>query len=218
MKKWMNWSLLAVAAMCLAGTAAMAQMGGGGGAQSAPAQQQPMPGQAGTPDATGMGGTDASGQSMAKYADGSIVEDKLKTDNAQVAMSQLAQQKSASDDVKMFGQKMIEAHTALDNQLKPLAKQLEISEPKGPAKKEKEEIAKLEALSGPQFDAEYIQAMAHEQQHSLKAFQEEVKQSQSSAAGQAAKMDEPVLSQHLQILEKLAAAHNVALDDSTAKK
>ena len=34
-----------------------------------------------------------------------------------------------------------------------------------------------------------------------------------SLAQQAAKMDEPVLSQHFQVLQRLAQAHNVPLDD-----
>ena len=209
---------LAGAALFLMGAAALAQQPGMGGGQNAPAQQQPMPGQPGAPDSMAPGTPDTSAeQSASKYADNSFVEDTLKTDNAQVAMSQLAQQKSSSDDVKQFGEKMVQVHTQLDNQLMPLAKQLQVSEPKGPAKKEKQEIAKLETLSGPQFDTEYIQAMAREQQHALKTFQDEAKQSQNSPAAQAAKMDEPVLSQHFQVLQKLAQAHNVPLDN-TAKK
>ena len=202
------------AALFLVGTAALAQQPGMGGGQNGPAQQQPLPGQPGAPVSMDPGAPNPGAeQSASKYADNSFVEDTLKTDNAQVAMSQLAQQKSSSDDVKQFGEKMVQVHTQLDDQLKPLAKQLQVSEPKGPAKKEKQEIAKLETLSGPQFDTEYILAMAREQQHALKTFQDESKQSQSSPAQQAAKMDEPVLTQHFQVLQKLAQAHNVPLDD-----
>jgi putative membrane protein len=202
-----------VGILLLAGMPVIAQQSGMG-APAGPAQQQP--GQMGSPDAATMASAD-SGQPMANYAEQSFVEDTLKSDDAQVAMSQLAQQKSTSDDIKVFGQKMVQVHTQLDSQFKPVAKQLDVSEPKGPAKKEKQEIAKLETLSGPQFDSEYILAMAREQQHSLKEFQNEAKMNQNSSAQQVAKMDEPVLTQHFQILEKLAQDHNVPLDNADKK-
>src|SRR5215469_2809159 len=145
--------VLSIAAACLwACTAAMAQQpGGSGGSQPGSPSQQPMPNQpgaAGSPTAA-TPGTDTS---MQPVADQAFVRETMEGDNAQVAMSQLAQQKSSSDDVKQFGQKMVQIHTELNDQLKPAAKQLGVDEPKGPSKKQKEEIAKLDALSGPDFD------------------------------------------------------------------
>lgn len=206
---------LFAAAVFLAATTAMAQQGAIGGAQSTPNQPQ-QPGQPanpgsemGMPTATGNMGSMNNSNSQVDQA---FVRDTLQVNKAQLQMSQLAQQKSTSDDVKEFGQKMVQVRTQLDDQLKPIAKQMGVSEPKNPSKKEKQEIAKLEALSGPDFDSAYIQYMAKDQQHSLKLFKEEATVAQNPNVKQAAKMDEPVLSQHLQVLQKLAQSHNVTLE------
>ena len=89
---------------------------------------------------------------MPNYADQAFVEDTLKNNDAQVQMSQLAQQKASSGDVKEFSQRMIEIHTELNQQLAPLAKQLDVSQNQKPSKEQKKEIAQLEQLSGPDFD------------------------------------------------------------------
>lgn len=191
-------------------TAVLAQQpggAGGSGSQSSPTQQQTMPNQPGNP---GMPGSDQASQPP--VGDQMFVRETMEGDDAQVAMSQLAQQKSQSDDVKQFGQKMVQIHTELNTQLKPAARQLGVEEPKGPTKKEKQQIARLEALSGPDFDTAYIQAMAKQQQHDLKEFKYEASSGQSPNIQQAAKQDELVLSEHYQVLEKLAQAHNVTLE------
>ena len=87
-----------------------------------------------------------------------------------------------------------------------------VDEPKGPSKKQKQEIAKLETLSGPDFDTAYIQAMAKQQQHDLKEFKSEASSGQNPNIQQAAKQDEPVLTEHFEVLQKLAQAHNVTLE------
>jgi putative membrane protein len=201
-----------------------------GGAMSQPNQQQTMPGQQmpgqqtpgetapnspGMPGAPGNSGGDSTPQT---YVDQSFLHNTFESNLAQVKMGQLAAQKSQSDDVKQFGQKMVQIHTQLDNQLEPVAKHLGVNQPKSPSKKDKQEIAKLEALSGPQFDAAFIQVMTKDQQSNLKDFNTEEKDGRDPTAQKAAQLDEPVLQQHLQVLEKLAQAHNVPVETSEVKK
>jgi putative membrane protein len=194
------------AVLLLAGATAFAQ-------QSAMQQQAPStpvpqtPGQASAPTAN----ADAAvPPSMPNYADQAFVENMLKNNDAQIQMSQLAQQKASSGDVKEFSQRMIEIHTQLNQQLAPLAKQLDVNQNQKPSKDQKKEIAQLEQLSGTDFDSAYLQAMAREQAHSLKQFKSG-ESAQNPNIQKAAKMDEPVLDQHYQILQKLAQTHNVTL-------
>ena len=192
-----------LAVLLLASTTAFAQMGGGMH-QSAPAQpQQP------TPDNTAT--NDNANPSMPSLADQSFVEDMLKANQTQVEMSQLAQQKAFSGDVKVFSQNMIQVHTQLNQQLVSLAKQLQVSETQKPSKQEKKELDQLQQLSGQDFDTAYLQAMAKEQEHSLKEFKNE-ESTQNPGLQRTAKADEPVLTQNFQILQKIAETHNVPLD------
>ncbi|HEY1650010.1 MAG TPA: DUF4142 domain-containing protein [Terracidiphilus sp.] len=204
--------LIAASALWMCGAALAQQTPGGGssgGMQSAP-NQQPMPGQANSPS-TGL--PDSANQPSQQAAgDQMFVHDTMEGNDAQVQMSQLAQDKASTPDVKQFGQKMAQIHTELNSQLEPAAKQLGVSEPKGPSKKAKKAIERLQALSGPDFDTAYLQAMAKQQQHDLKEFDNEAKSGQNPNVQQAAKQDEPILSEHYQVLQKLAQTHNVTLE------
>ncbi len=205
-----------LSALLLAGAPALAQQGAGVGMQQQAPQttQQTMPGQPGAPGVTTAPGTPTDQTSSRAYADQAFVSDIFKNNQAQVQLSELAQQKSSSPDVKQFSQQMVKVHTQLTTQLEPLAKQLDVSMPKKPSRKEKHEMEKLQALSAQDFDAAYLQAMAKEQEHSLKQFKSE-EAAQNPVLQKIAKVDMPVLTQHFQILEKLAQKYNVTIADST---
>jgi putative membrane protein len=193
----------------LSAATALAQMHPGGApGQSVPDQapSQQQPGQATNP-ANGM-----TNGSAASFGDQAFVRQVFESDAAEVQLGQLAQQKSQSPDVKQLGQKMAENRAKLDEQLKPIAQQLSVEMPKKPSKKQKELVAKLEALSGPQFDEEYLKAVAKDNQKDEKNFQSEAGAAQNPNLQQAAKQDESILAQHQQSVEQIAQKHNVQLD------
>lgn len=204
---------LAAATLLWTGAAVAQQPGNMPASAGQQQQQQQMPGSMNQPN-TSPTGTMPETMAAQPLGDISFVHETLENNVAEVAMSQLAQTKSQSQDVQQFGQKMVQIRTQLSDQLKPVAKQLGVDDPKGPSKKQKQEIAKLEQLSGPDFDSAYIQAMASEQKKSLKAFKEEETSTQNPGLEQAAKADEPTLSQHYEVLQKLAQAHNVTIAEA----
>jgi putative membrane protein len=215
-------ALIASTALWATGSA-FAQQPGAGGAMGQPGQQQTMPnptmpGDGTAPNTSGTPGSMGGVNTPQTYVDQNFLLKTLENSLVQVKMGQLAAEKSQSDDVKQFGQKMADIHTQLDNQLQPIAKQLGVDQPKAPSKKDKQEITKLESLSGPQFDAAFIQAMAKDQRSSLKDFSVEEKDGRDPNAQKAAQLDEPVLSQHLQVLKQNAQAHNVPVEMSENTK
>jgi putative membrane protein len=181
-----------VAALLLAGATAFAQI-------------QTMPGQPNSAPTN----VDPSAPTFSA-ADQSFVEDTLKGNETQVELSQLAQQKASSLDVKTFSQQMVQIHTQLNQQLAPLAKQLQVDTNQKPSKPQKKVIAQLAQLSGSDFDTAYLQAMGNEQARSLKQFRKE-ETAQNAYIQKIAKTDEPVLSQHYQTLQTLAQTHNVTI-------
>ncbi len=176
-------------------------------------QQQPMPQQ--TPPSTmGTAGAANGINDQQAMADRAFVRKALEGGNAEVQLGQLAQQKSQSDDVKQFAQKMVDDHTQLGNQMKPIAQQLGVSEPKGTSKKDKELQAKLESLSGQQFDEAYIKAMVKDHKQDLREFKDEAQTTQDPNLKQAAQQGAGVISQHLQMIEQIAQSHNVTTGKS----
>jgi putative membrane protein len=182
--------------------------GGGGQQPNMPPSQQPSNPTMGNPETTP--GTASTAQN---YGDQAFVAKALEGGDAEVQLGQLAEQKSQSNDVKQFGQKMVSDHTQMgDKWFKPVAKEMGVSEPKGPSKKDKKLIDKLQGLSGTEFDAEYIQAMVKDHKQDLKDFQNEAQAAQNPIVKQVAQQGANVISQHLQLIEQIAQNHNVSID------
>jgi putative membrane protein len=205
-KRMCSRILLCSASALLTGVTAMAQNqpGGAGAGQQqpgTPGQQQSVGPPIGTPVTS-----PSNPQVMADHA---FVKKALEGGAAEVQLGQLAQQKSQSPDVQQFGQKMVEDHTQLGDQMKPIAQQLGVKEPNGPSKKDKQLIAKLEGLSGPQFDETYINAMVKDHKQDLKDFKNEAQNAQDPNVKQVAQQGAGVISQHLQLIEQIAQKHNV---------
>ncbi len=84
---------------------------------------------------------------------------------AEVEASKLALEKSESQDVKDFAQKMIDDHQKMLDRITALAKAKGQELPDGPSIMQKTEITALKALSGGAFDAMYVNRIgvaAHE--------------------------------------------------------
>ena len=187
-------------------------MPGGGGSN-----QQPTPGTAPDyPGAQPMPGSDAGRypDTQPSGIDQAFIKQMFESDAAEVQLGQLAQEKSQSDDIKTFAQKTVENRKRLDDQLAPLAKRLDAGEPKGPGKKDKQEIAKLQSLSGPQFDQEYIRIVEKGHEKDVKSMKQAASSAQDPSVQRAAQADAPVIEQHLQVIQKIAQAHNVQIEQS----
>lgn len=147
------------------------------------------------------------------FGDEAFVRSILERDAGYVRMSQLAQEKSQSEDVKQLGQKIIAAKSDLNSQFKPIAVTYEVTEPKGPSKKDKQQIARLQGLSGAQFDEEFLKALAKNHRQDIKDFGIEAQTAQDQRVQQAAQQDGTGLTQQLQSIQQVAQAHSVTIDD-----
>src|SRR5512133_2040153 len=94
----------------------------------------------------------ASGSSQLSAADQTFVKKAAQGGMAEVELGKLATQKASSEDVKKFGQRMVDDHTKANDQLKQVAEQQHIDIPTQPNAKDKATKARLEKLSGEQFD------------------------------------------------------------------
>lgn len=199
--------LVFTGAALLASATALAQVPPGGG--SAPGSQtpgtQPGPGIQ-QPGAIAPGPNDASAQAM---SDKAFVKDALQGGMAEVQLGQLAAQKGSSEDVKQFGQKMVDDHTKLGTSMSEVAQQVGVKPPDGLSKKDKQLLAKLQGLSGPQFDDAYIKAMLKDHKKDESAFKMEAEQAQNPAIRQVAQQGEQVVASHLQMIQQIAQAHNL---------
>jgi putative membrane protein len=181
--------------------------GGGGGQQPNTPSQQPPSATMGSP------GAGATAPTAQNFGDQAFVTKALEGGMAEVELGKLAADKSQSPDVKQFAEKMVNDHSQMgDKWFKPVAKEIGVSEPKGPSKKDKKLIEKLQGLSGQEFDTQYIQAMVKDHKEDLKDFQSEAQAAQDPNVKQIAEQGTKVVSQHLQMIEQIAQNHNVPID------
>lgn len=184
--------------------------------QQAPAGQSPQ-----RPSMTSNenpGATTGPGATAQDFGEKTFVSKGLEGDQSDIQMGQVAQEKSQSNDVKQLAQKLVKDHTQMDEKwFKPLANQLGVSLPKGPSKKDKKMTQKMEALSGSDFDTQYLTMMLKDHEKDLKEFKDEANSAQDPSVKQVAQQGAGVISQHLQLIEQVARNHNINTGD-TAKQ
>jgi putative membrane protein len=128
---------------------------------------------------------------------------------AEVQLGQLTLQKSNNPQVKEFAQRMIDDHTKLNEQMKPVAQQLGVTVPDQISKNDRKTIAKLQALSGSAYDQAYIKDMVKDHKQDLNEFQMEASSGQDQTVKDAANQGSKVIAQHLQMAQQLAKDQNV---------
>lgn len=98
-----------------------------------------------------------------------FVRSAATSDMYEIQAGQLAQQKGQSAAVKAFGKQMVTDHTAMSNELKPLAQKAGVQVPAELDQRRKGMIDNLTAASGADFDRVYLaqQDAAHAEAHTL---------------------------------------------------
>lgn len=180
----------------------------------ASAQSRTSGGSSAPPPLPSSASTDAVAQVKHNAADQAFVKTILERSQADNQLCQLAQSKSQSEDVKSLAQQITNTRSSLDSQLKTVAKQIDVGVPKNPNKKDKQVIGKIEALSGAEFDQQFLQAVAKSHQQDVKDFQSEAANAQEPLVKQVAQPDADVLSKQLAAIQQVAQAHNVTLDSN----
>ena len=124
---------------------------------------------------------------------------------AEVKLGQLATQKASSDDVKAFGQKMVDDHTMLNNEMAPIADSMGVRTPKGLNKEAQAEYDKLNGLSDAEFDKEYINVMEKDHHDALDLFNEEAKTTTDAKFKVTVMHGQSVVAAHTHMADSLGA-------------
>jgi len=200
-------SLLTLAGVSLLCGGALAQMGGPGASQSTPNMPKPLPTR-GIDDTlpTEMPGAAVPPISQ-QQMDKKFVQGALQGGMAEVALGKLALEKSSNEDVKKFAQRMVDDHTRLGEEMKLVAEQLGVAMPEGLSKKDQALQAKLQGLSGAQFDKAYVKAMVKDHQKDLQEFQHEAQSAATPEVKEAAQKGAPIIQSHLEQIQQIAKSN-----------
>jgi putative membrane protein len=129
---------------------------------------------------------------------------------AEVQLGQLATQKAGAQDVKDFGQKMVTDHTALNNEMGLIADSMGVTLPKKLNKEDQAEYDKLNALSGDDFDKEYVAFMVKDHHQDLREFRTEAASTSDPTLKAAVDKGSKVIYEHMIMIDKMAREKGIA--------
>lgn len=143
------------------------------------------------------------GQGALSAGDRKFLTSAMQGDMAEIQLGNLALQKTTNPEIKQLAQKIVDDHTKLDEQVKPIASQFGVPPPTQVPAKDQALMTKLQALSGTDFDKQYVKSMVMDHKEDDKEFKKEETSGKNQTVKDAATQGEPVIAEHLQMAEGL---------------
>ena len=123
---------------------------------------------------------------------------------AEVELGKLAAEKGATDEVKKFGQRMVDDHSKANEQLKQLAESKGVALPTKLDPNDQATKARLEKLSGQQFDRAYMNDMVKDHSKDVAEFKKESTTAKDTDVKSFASQTLPTLQDHLKEARSIA--------------
>lgn len=149
-------------------------------------------------------GNSASSSGKLAPADRQFIKKAAEGGLAEVQLGQLATEKADSQDVKQFGQRMVDDHTKANDQLKQVASQKGVTVPDKLSPKDAATKARLEKLSGKAFDRAYMRDMVMDHTKDVSEFRMESKNAKDPDVKNFASQTLPTLQDHLKEAKSIA--------------
>ncbi|MFF1748120.1 DUF4142 domain-containing protein [Streptomyces mirabilis] len=154
-------------------------------------------GASGTACADGAPGSDSAASSRDRAFVGFISNVNL----SEISAGSDAEVNATTQCVKQVGRVLVENHTALEAQLKPLAANLGIQLPNGPTQADQMMFAPIKAKAHtPGYDKAWLEMMFVGHKQALAKIDQEVASAQDEQVGAYARMARPVIQYHLDLV------------------
>jgi putative membrane protein len=122
---------------------------------------------------------------------------------AEVQLSELALEKTQNEQVRGFAERMVEEHTAANEQLMNLAESAGMTPPTEMDQQHQTEHEQLSQLSGEEFDRQYMQGQVRDHQAAVELYSTEASQP-SGPVDQLAEQLLPTLQEHLEMAQQIS--------------
>ena len=153
--------------------------------------------------------TEAAKMGTVTAVDAEFVRKAAVAGMVEVAAGKLAE-RSGGQRVKEFGQKVVEDHSRMGNDLATVAQTKAVSMPTGLGAEKTAKIDKLGGLTGREFDEAYVVEIISDHEEAIALFEAEANGGQDADIKQYAQEALPTLQQHLSMIRKIS--------DTTAAK
>jgi putative membrane protein len=151
-------------------------------------------------------GANAAGANSLAGGDKAFVQKAAVGGMAEVELGKLAQQKGSNDQVKQFGTHMVEDHSKANSELKQIASSKGVTLPTDLDAAHKNKMAKMQKLSGAQFDRAYMAEMVADHKKDVADFRKQSTSGKDSDLKGFAAKTLPTLEDHLKMAQSTHAA------------
>ena len=121
----------------------------------------------------------------------------------EVEAGKLASQQATNADVKNFAQRMVNDHTAANNELMQMASSLNIAAPQSLPEDQRDRLNKLREKQGMDFDKEYMNMIDDDHRKSVNRFENAAEDAESADLRNWASQKLPTLREHHQMAEQI---------------
>jgi putative membrane protein len=121
----------------------------------------------------------------------------------EVELGRMAAQKGASDEVRQFGQRMVDDHSKANDDLMKVASGKGWTLPSALDAKHQADVQKLSALTGDAFDRAYVKMMVSDHKKDVGEFQKESTRGADADIKGFATRTLPTLQEHLQMIQRI---------------
>jgi putative membrane protein len=122
----------------------------------------------------------------------------------EVELGRMAAQKGTSNDVKQFGQRMVDDHSRANSELQSLASQKNVTLPTALDQRHQDDVDRLSKMSGAAFDREYMSMMVKDHTEDVAEFERAAASGEDADVRSWASRTVPTLRQHLQMAQETA--------------
>ena len=152
-----------------------------------------------------VGPTTSAGTQSDVNADMTFIRHAGSSNLMEIRLGQVAQSRASNSAVKQFGQRMIDDHTRLQNQLTAVVSSAGVSFVPGMDASHQQLASRIERLSGAEFDRTYMQAMIQGHQDDINQFQTQSQSARSTQVRNLASGSLPLLQQHLSLAAQVGS-------------
>jgi putative membrane protein len=129
--------------------------------------------------------------------------DAIKGDNNEVVLGQIAARRGDSAGVRDFGARLHSDHAGARVEAVAVARALRVPVPAGMTPEAARERGRLQRLSGPAFDREFVRYMVNDHREDIAKFESQARTGDRRTAA-LAQAQLPTLREHLRIAESLS--------------
>ena len=121
----------------------------------------------------------------------------------EVELGRVAAQRGTNEAVKQFGQRMVDDHGQANQELMSLASSKGLTLPTALDEKQQQQVTKLSAMSGAEFDRAYAKLMLKDHEKDVKEFERQSTKGSDPDLRAFATKTLPTLQQHLELARTL---------------